>query len=146
MWMKSNCGERDSASAMARCGASKIEISWTAPTPMPVAFLKSAITGCIGTRYGDQIIPVTSATPAAFAAAMVRSSIDAARASGVVPGRKFATVKHDAAFHECSSRNIELGHDCLPLRFLLFLKDAHSDEHRAAAGYGGTQYCLDDEN
>ena len=28
MWKKSNCGERDSASAMARCGASKIEMSW----------------------------------------------------------------------------------------------------------------------
>src|SRR5712692_5025411 len=33
-----------------------------------------------------------SAAPTAFAAATVRSSIDAAMASGVVPGMKFATV------------------------------------------------------
>src|SRR5262249_5592207 len=77
---------------IARCGASKIAISCTPPTPMPVCFLNSAITGCIGTRYGDQIIPLTSAAPAALAAATVRSSIDAAKASGVVPGMRFATV------------------------------------------------------
>src|SRR6478609_6130714 len=59
---------------------------------MPVCFLNSAITGCIGTKYGDQIIPLTSAVPAALAAATVRSSIDAARANGVVPGIRFATV------------------------------------------------------
>src|SRR5262245_10657250 len=59
---------------------------------MPVCFLNSAITGCIGTRYGDQIIPLTSAAPAALAAATVRSSMDAARASGMVPGMRFATV------------------------------------------------------
>src|SRR5262245_29154475 len=59
---------------------------------MPVCFLNSAITGCIGTKYGDQIIPLTSAAPAALAAATVRSSIDAARANGVVPGMRFATV------------------------------------------------------
>src|SRR2546430_15010080 len=59
---------------------------------MPVCFLNSAMTGCIGTRYGDQIIPLTSAAPAALAAATVRSSIDAAKASGVVPGMRFATV------------------------------------------------------
>src|SRR5437588_219078 len=36
---------------------------------MPVCFLNSAMTGCIGTRYGDQIIPLTSAAPAALAGA-----------------------------------------------------------------------------
>src|SRR6185295_834015 len=90
--MKSNCGERDSASAIARCGASKIEMSCTAPMPLPVSLVNSAMTGFIGTRYGDQIIPLTSAFPAAFAAAMVCSSIVAAWAKGVVPGTKFATV------------------------------------------------------
>src|SRR2546430_14843032 len=59
---------------------------------MPVCFLNSAITGCIGTKYGDQIIPLTSAAPAALAAATVRSPIDAARANGVVPGMRFSTV------------------------------------------------------
>src|SRR5262245_1595101 len=92
IWMKSNCGERDNASAIARCGASKIEMSCTAPMPIPVSFVNSAMTGFIGTRYGDQIIPLTSAFPAAFAAAMVCSSIVAAWAKGVVPGTKFATV------------------------------------------------------
>src|SRR5512143_1918968 len=92
IWMKSNCGERDNASAIARCGASKIEMSCTAPMPIPVSFVNSAMTGFIGTRYGDQIIPLTSAFPAAFAAAMVCSSIVAALAKGVVPGTKLATV------------------------------------------------------
>src|SRR5437660_11929550 len=59
---------------------------------MPVCFLNSAITGCIGTKYGDQIIPLTSAALAALPAATVRSSIDAARANGLVPGMRFATV------------------------------------------------------
>ncbi len=49
MWKKSNCGERESASAIARCGASKIEMSWIEPTPMPVSCLNSCIAGCIGT-------------------------------------------------------------------------------------------------
>ena len=40
--------------------------------------VNSAMTGCIGTRYGDQIIPLTSAFPTAFAAAMVCSFIVAA--------------------------------------------------------------------
>src|SRR4051812_17551813 len=93
IWMKSNCGERDSASAIARCGASKIEISWTPPIPMPVCFLNSAMTGCMGTRYGDQIIPLTSTAPAVLAAATVRSSMVAASASGDVPGTKFASVR-----------------------------------------------------
>ena len=93
MWMKSNWGERESASAIARCGASKIEMSCTPPTPMPVCFLNSAITGCIGTKYGDQIMPLTSAAPAALAAVTVRSSIEAASASGVVPGMRFAIVR-----------------------------------------------------
>src|SRR5260370_6771306 len=92
MWMKSNWGERESASAIALCGASKIEMSWTPPTPMPVCFLNSAIAACIGTKYGDQIIPLTAAARAALAAATVRSSMDAARAKGVVPGMRFATV------------------------------------------------------
>ena len=78
IWMKSNCGERDNASAIARCGASKIEMSCTAPMPIPVSLVNSAMTGFIGTRYGDQIIPLTSAFPTAFAAAMVCSSIVAA--------------------------------------------------------------------
>src|SRR6187401_3075660 len=90
--MKSNCGERDNASAIARCGASKIEMSCTAPMPIPVSLVNSAMTGFIGTKYGDQIIPLTSAFPAAFAAAIVCSSIVAAWAKGVVPGTKFATV------------------------------------------------------
>src|SRR5215510_15791865 len=90
--MKSNCGERDNASAIARCGASKIEISCTAPIPIPVSLVNSAMTGFIGTRYGDQIIPLTSAFPTAFAAAIVCSSIVAAWAKGVVPGTKLATV------------------------------------------------------
>jgi hypothetical protein len=60
--------------------------------PIPVSFVNSAMTGFIGTRYGDQIIPLTSAFPAAFAAAIVCSSIVAAWAKGVVPGTKFATV------------------------------------------------------
>ena len=51
MWKKSNCGERDTASAIARCGASKIEISWMDATPMPVSFLNSSIAGCIGTIF-----------------------------------------------------------------------------------------------
>ena len=50
IWMKSNCGERESASAMARCGASKIEMSCTAPMVIFVCLENSAITGCIGTR------------------------------------------------------------------------------------------------
>src|SRR6185369_4496516 len=90
--MKSNCGEWDNASAIARCGASKIEMSCTAPIPIPVSLVNSAMTGFIGTRYGDQIIPFTSAFPTAFAAAIVCSSIVAAWAKGVVPGTKFATV------------------------------------------------------
>ena len=49
MWKKSNCGERESASAIARCGASKIEMSWIEPTPMPVSCLNSSIAGVIGT-------------------------------------------------------------------------------------------------
>src|SRR4026209_89346 len=90
--MKSNCGERDNASAIARCGASKIEMSCTAPMPIPVSLVNSAMTGFIGPRYGDRIIPLPSAFPTAFAAAMVCSSIVAAWAKGVVPGTKFATV------------------------------------------------------
>jgi hypothetical protein len=37
-------------------------------------------------------MPLTSAAPAALPAATVRSSIEAARASGMVPGMRFATV------------------------------------------------------
>src|SRR3982074_1839526 len=92
IWIKSKWGEGDSASALPRCGASKIEISWTPPTPMPVCFLNSAMTGCIGTKYGDQIIPLTSAAPAGLAAGAGGASLAAARASGVVPGMRFATV------------------------------------------------------
>ncbi len=50
IWMKSNCGECEIASAIARCGASKIEMSWMAPMPMPVCLVNSEITGFIGTK------------------------------------------------------------------------------------------------
>ena len=61
----------------------------------PVSLVNSAMTGFIGTRYGDQIIPLTSAFPTAFAAAMVCSSIVAARARASFPGRNSPrSVRH----------------------------------------------------
>ena len=48
-WKKSNSGERDSASAIARCGMTKIEMSWMLPTPMPVACLNRSIDGVMAT-------------------------------------------------------------------------------------------------
>src|SRR5215470_7893654 len=94
MWMKSNCDERDSASAMARCGASKIEMSCTAPIPMPVCFLNSAITGGIGRCDG------------AFLERGGERTLESAR-------HEARDAEPDAALHECALGDFRR-HDVLP--------------------------------
>lgn len=55
-----------------------------------------------------------------------------------LPGQEVCNGKPEAAFHKCSPRNTKLGHGFLRLSsFLAEFKNAHADEHGAAADCGG---------
>src|SRR5215471_12323632 len=101
---------------------------------MPVCFLNSAITGCIGTRYGDQIIPLTSAAPAALPAATVRSSIEAAKAIGVVPGMRLATVNPTPASMTPRREMFDLVIGFLPPVFSFDLRNGRCPRPRQRLG------------